>query len=71
MSDNSIALVWALTRPGSSSQHATDPLTAPNRSAAIRTPEWLNQLVPDALVIPLAMVVGNELGNRSSKMPLP
>ena len=48
-------------------QNATDPLTALNRSLAVRSPERLNQLVPDSLMIPLAMVVGYELGNRASK----
>jgi len=37
---------------------------------AIRSPERLNQLVTDAVMIPLGMV-SNELGNRASKMSLP
>jgi hypothetical protein len=37
---------------------------------AIRSPERLNQLVADALMIPLGFVMGNELGNRASKMSL-
>jgi hypothetical protein len=36
-----------------------------------RPREWLNQLVPDALMLALAVVVGNELGDRATKMPLP
>jgi hypothetical protein len=46
-------------------------LAAPNNSLAIGSPERLNQLVTDALMIPLSMVVGDELGNRASKMSLP
>jgi hypothetical protein len=38
---------------------------------AIRSPERLNQFVPDALMIPLAMVVGHEFGDDASKMSLP
>ena len=38
---------------------------------AIRSRERLNQLVADALMIPLNMVVGDELGDRASKMSLP
>ncbi len=52
-------------------QHATYPLAAANRSLAIRSPERLNQLVADALMIPLDMVVGDELGDCASKMSLP
>ena len=52
-------------------QHATNPLAAANTPLAIRSPERLNQLVTDALMIPLSMVVGDELGNRASKMSLP
>jgi hypothetical protein len=52
-------------------QHATDPLTTPNASLAFGSLERLNQLVTDALMIPLRMVVGDELGNRVSKMSLP
>jgi hypothetical protein len=37
---------------------------------AFRSPERLNQLVADVLVA-LAMIVGDELGNRASKMSLP
>ena len=46
-------------------QHATYPLAPSNRSLVIRSPGQLNQVVPDALMIPLAMVVGHELGNRA------
>ncbi len=33
--------------------------------------EWLNQLVSDALVVSLDMVVSKELGYRPTKMPFP
>jgi hypothetical protein len=46
-------------------------LAASNTSVAIRSPERLNQLVADAVMIPLGMVMGDELGNRASKMSLP
>ena len=39
-------------------------------SVTICPPERLNQLVTDALMIPLGMVVRDELGNRASKMAL-
>ena len=52
-------------------QHATYPLAAANRSLAIRSPERLNQLVPDALMTPFEMVVGHEFGDGVSKVSLP
>jgi hypothetical protein len=33
--------------------------------------EWLNQLVSDALMVSLDMVVSDELGYRPTKMPFP
>jgi len=36
-------------------QHAANPLAAANMSVAICPPERLNQLVTDALMIPLGM----------------
>jgi hypothetical protein len=35
-----------------------------------RSPERLNQSVADALMVPLAMVVGHEVGNGAPKMAL-
>jgi len=46
-------------------------LTAANTSLAIGSLEWVNQLVTNALMIPLCMVVGDELRNRASKMSFP
>jgi hypothetical protein len=46
-------------------------LTTPNASLAFGSLERLNQLVTDALMIPLRIVVGDKLGNRASKMSLP
>ena len=71
MSENSVGVFWTLRGTVVVVQHATNPLAAANRSLAIRSPERLNQLVTDALMIPLGMVVGDELGNRASKMSLP
>jgi hypothetical protein len=52
-------------------QHAANPLAATNRSSAIRSRERLSQLVADALMIPLAVVVGHELGDRAPQMSYP
>jgi hypothetical protein len=49
-------------------QHATYPLAAADTSLAIRSPERLNQLVPDALMTPFEMVVGHEFGDGVSKV---
>jgi len=38
---------------------------------AIGSRGWVNQLVTNALMIPLCMVVGDELRNRASQMPFP
>jgi hypothetical protein len=43
-------------------------LAAANTALAIRSPERLNQLVTDALMIPFGMVVGDKLANRPSTM---
>jgi len=37
---------------------------------SISSGEWLNQLVADALMVSLAMVVGHELGYGATKMPV-
>jgi hypothetical protein len=68
-----IARKWTCgrRRPVVIVQHASDPLTAANTTLAIGSLERLNQLVTDALMIPVSMVVGDELGNRASKMSLP
>jgi hypothetical protein len=71
MSDNSVVVFGRLRGTVVIVQHATNPLTAANTSLAIGSLERLNQLVTDALVVPLSMVVGYELGNRASKMSLP
>jgi hypothetical protein len=71
MSDNSVAILGRLRGTVVVVQHPTNPLTAANTSSAIGSLERLNQLVTDALMVPLSMVVGNELGNRASKMSLP
>lgn len=52
-------------------QHATDPLASTKRSVSSGPREWLNQLVPDALMVTLDVVVRHELGYRATKMPLP
>ena len=39
-----------------------------NRSLDRRSPERLNQFVADALMVPLAVVVGHEVGNGAPKV---
>ena len=50
---------------------ATAPMASANRSVAIGSREWLNQLVADSLMVSLDMAVGHGLGYRAPKMPLP
>jgi hypothetical protein len=71
MSDNWSESLSRLRRQVATVQHATNPLTAANRSLANRSPDRLNQLVTDALTIPLAMVVGHEPSDHATKMLLP
>jgi hypothetical protein len=42
-----------------------------DRTASISSREWLNQLVTDALMVSFGMVMGHELGDRATKVPLP
>ena len=63
------AIVKPITETGRQSGGATG--TRRGRGLAIRTPERLNQLVTDALMIPLVMVGGHGLGYRATKMSLP
>jgi hypothetical protein len=71
VSDYSVGVVRRLRSTVVIVQHATNPLTAANAASAICSLERLNQLVTDALVVPLGMVVDYELGNRASKMSFP
>lgn len=52
-------------------QQAADPLAWANRTVSISARDWLNQLVADALMISFAVVMGHELDDRATKMPLP
>jgi hypothetical protein len=52
-------------------QQAADPFASANRTVAISSRDWLNQLVANALMVPFAMVVGHELDDRATKMSLP
>ena len=38
-----------------------------NRSVSIGSREWLNQLVADALMVSLAIVLGHELRDRATQ----
>jgi len=71
VSDYGVVVLWTLRGTVVVTQHAANPLVATNTSLAIHSPERLNQLVPDALMIPLGVVVGYKLGNHASQMSLP
>jgi hypothetical protein len=45
-------------------------MASTNRSVSVGAHEW-HQLVADALMVSLAMLVGHELGGQATKMPLP
>ena len=51
-------------------RQATYALVSANRSVDRRSPELLNQFVADALMVPLAIVVGHEVGNGAPKVAL-
>jgi len=70
VSDNSVVVRGPLRGTIVVVQQTTNPLSAANTSLAVGSPTWLNQLVTDDLMIPLAMVVRNELRECASKMPL-
>ena len=70
MSDNSVVVRGPLRGTIVVVQQTTNPLSAANTSLAVGSPTRLNQLVTDDLMIPLAMVVSNELRECASKMPL-
>jgi hypothetical protein len=48
-------------------QQTAHTRSAANGSAAIGSPERLNQFVADALMVPLTVVVRDELRNRAAK----
>jgi hypothetical protein len=49
-------------------QQATQAQVSANRSVDRHLPERLNQLVTDALMVPLAMVVRHEVGKCAPKV---
>lgn len=51
-------------------QHAAYAATSANRSMGLHSPERLKQLVANTLMVPLAMVMRHELGNRLLKVAL-
>ena len=60
MSDNTVVARGTLRSTVVVVQQTTNPLAAANTSLAVGLPNRLNQLVTDALMIPLAVVVRNE-----------
>jgi hypothetical protein len=63
LSDYWVVVLWTLRGTVVIVQHATHSLAAANTSLGIRSPERLNQLVIDALMVALAMIVGDEFGH--------
>ena len=63
-------VAWT-TRHGSSNPTCHLSVGGGEQVLAIRSPERLNQLVPDALMTPFEMVVGHEFGDGVSKVSLP
>ncbi len=51
-------------------QKATHALTPPNEAGAMPVSDTVNEVVAETLMVPLAMVVDQELGDRLTEVPL-
>ena len=68
LSDNSVEIFAdALRRTVIVVQHATHALASANSTLGIRLPERRNQFVVDPVIVPLTMVVRDEVSNRTPK----